>query len=189
MKKTHKQNIINNAVSLTYTLHGAIDGESFRTAGETPPSVWVQALLTFCAKVSAKTRLTVFYFTFWNEETQKKWYNYFIKSSFKLLTSGPPSGDLLLRLLQFLIQKVVHSRMSRLSNGFLTRLSHYNLWSNIQTASNWGQLWILAEWKLETESISPLITPLLLSSLSYSDKQGIQFLNIHLSLFLWRCKT
>lgn len=28
-----------NLCKLTYTLHGAIDGESLRTAGETPPSV------------------------------------------------------------------------------------------------------------------------------------------------------
>lgn len=35
------------------------------------------------------------------------------------------SGDLLLWLLEFLNQKVVSSRMPRLSYGFLTPLSHY----------------------------------------------------------------
>lgn len=90
------------------------------------------------------------------------------------------SGDLLLWLLEFLNQKVVSSRMSRLSYGFLTPLSHYKpavfdqTYKLPQIEGNCG-FWLMKTRHLpnETESTSPPITPSELSSLSHFDKQGI----------------
>lgn len=49
---------------VTYTLHGPIDcGEPVGADGVAPPSVRIEALLTFCAKITIETRLTIFYLT------------------------------------------------------------------------------------------------------------------------------
>lgn len=56
---------------LTNTLHGFIYGaQVWRAADITSSTVWIQALLTFCAKIAIKTCFTIFNFTFW--KTQEK---------------------------------------------------------------------------------------------------------------------
>lgn len=58
---------------LTNTLHGFIYGALvWRTADITSSTVWIEALLTFCAKIAIKTCFTIVNFTLWKtQETQK----------------------------------------------------------------------------------------------------------------------
>lgn len=66
--------------SLTDTLHGLVGGAlAWRAADITSPTVWIQALLTFCAKIAIETRFTIVYFTFWKtkREDQMKGSNQF----------------------------------------------------------------------------------------------------------------
>lgn len=43
-----------------------------RAADVTPATVWIQALLTFCAKIAIEARFTIFYFTFWKTDRRKQ---------------------------------------------------------------------------------------------------------------------
>lgn len=120
------------------------------------------------------------------KDQKKKLYHYFIKSCFKLWTSGPPPGDLLLWLLQFLIQKVSFQECqdSQMASSHLCLITIFDQTYKLpQIGSNCGL------GRMKTRNRIHFPTPLLLSSLSYFDKQGIQFLNVNLNLFLWRCKT
>lgn len=58
---------------LTYTLHGVIGcALIWRAADVTFATVWIQALLTFCAKIVIETCFTIFYFTFWKTKRKQK---------------------------------------------------------------------------------------------------------------------
>lgn len=59
--------------SLTDTLHGLVGGAlTWRAADVASPTVWIQALLTFCAKIAIETRFTIVYFTFWKTQERQK---------------------------------------------------------------------------------------------------------------------
>lgn len=59
--------------SRTDTLHGVIGGALIWWASDvTSPSVWIQALLTFRAKIAIETGFTIFYFTFWKRQGRQE---------------------------------------------------------------------------------------------------------------------
>ena len=76
--------------SLTDTLHGLIGSALvWRAADITSPTVWIQALLTFCAKIAIETRFTIVYFTFWKtQERQKESIKWKDQTSWSHIESG-----------------------------------------------------------------------------------------------------